>query len=355
MSTAAAPTIEAVSPALPAHFVPQAEVTAFFKKVWGRRDVEPGRIEALHASSRVESRYLAVPLAELERFAGFGSRNEAYIRCATELGEQAVQGALARAGLDPRDIDHIFFVSITGLSTPSIDARLAHRLGMRADVKRTPIWGLGCAAGAAGLARAADYLRAFPTHTAVLLAVELCVLTFQPDDISISNIVGTGLFGDGAAAVVLRGAEVAGAGPRVVAARSRIYPDSERVMGWEIVDSGFKLVLSPAVPELVARYMGDDVDGFLAAHGTERGQIDHWLLHTGGPKVLRSFAAALGLADGALERTWRSLARVGNLSSASVLFVLADLLDAGTARPGERGLVAAMGPAFCSEMVLLQW
>lgn len=353
MSTASAPTIAAVRPTLPAHFVPQAEMTAFVKRLWA--SIEPERIEALHESARVEGRYFVVPLAELERLGGFGARNEVYIRCALELGERAVREALERAGLGPRDIDHIFFVSITGIATPSIDARLAHRLGMRADVKRTPIWGLGCAAGAAGLARAADYLRAFPTHTAVLLSVELCALTFQPDDTSTANVVASGLFGDGAAAVVLRGAEVAGAGPRVVAARSRIYPDSERVMGWEIVDSGFKLVLSPAVPELVERHVGADVDAFLAAQGLGRGQIDHWVLHTGGPKVLRSFAAALGVPDGALERSWRSLSQVGNVSSASVLFVLADLLDAGAARPGERGLLAAMGPAFCSEMVLLQW
>jgi alkylresorcinol/alkylpyrone synthase len=218
-------------------------------------------------------------------------------------------------------------------------------------------------AGAAGLARAADALLAHPADVAVLLSVELCSLTLQREDASVANAIATGLFGDGAAAVVLGGgrrAELpAGPGarraPRVVASRSSFYPDTEWVMGWEVVDSGFKVVLSARVPEIVAQHVGPDVDGFLADHGLARRDVRHWIAHTGGPRVLEAFRAALDLPEAALARSWRSLREVGNLSSASVLFVLGDLLDAGEAREGDLGVLAAMGPGFSSELVLLQW
>jgi alkylresorcinol/alkylpyrone synthase len=356
MLTGSAPTIHAVTQTLPEHFIPQEEMTAYFMKVWSSKYFNPARMSELHENLRVKSRYLAVPLQELEALDSFSKRNDAYIRCAIDIGERAIREALIRANLTPQDIDHIFFVSITGLSTPSIDARLVNRLGLRRDVKRTPIWGLGCVAGAAGLARAADYLRGFPDHTVVLLAVELCLLAVQPDDVSIANIISTGLFGDGASAVILRGGNVArGEGPRVVATRSCFYPNTEQIMGWEIIDTGFKIILSPKVPELVRQHIGHDVDEFLGAQGLDRSSIEHWLLHTGGPKVLRSFICALELPDDALHRTWKSLAEVGNVSSCSVLFVLADLLNSGDAKPGDYALLAAMGPAFCSELVLLQW
>ncbi len=356
MSTCTAPVIQAVSRTLPEHFTPQEEMTAYFKKAWSSRYFNLARLEALHQNVQVKSRYLAVPLRELDELDTFARRNNAYIRCATDIGERAILEALGRAELTPRDIDHIFFVSVTGLSTPSIDARLVNRLGMRPDVKRTPIWGLGCVAGAAGIARAVDYLRGFPDQTVVLLSVELCLLTYQADDVSVANIISTGLFGDGASAVILRGGNIErGAGPRVVATRSCFYPNTEQIMGWEIVDTGFKIVLSPEVPTIVQKHFGGDVDEFLRANGIDRSKIAHWLLHTGGPKVLQSFVSTLDLPQHALDRTWRSLADVGNLSSSSVLFVLADLLDSREARPGDHALLAAMGPAFCSELVLLQW
>jgi alkylresorcinol/alkylpyrone synthase len=356
MSTGSAPAIHAVTKTLPEHFTPQEEMTAFFERIWLSKHFKPARIHELHESLKVESRYLAVPLQELESLDSFSKRNDAYIRCATDLGEKAIREALIRAKLTPQDIDHIFFVSITGLSTPSLDARLVNRLELRRDVKRTPIWGLGCVAGAAGIARAADYLRGFPDHTVVLLAVELCSLTFQPEDVSVANIISTGLFGDGASAVILRGGNVArGEGPRVVATRSCFYPNTEQIMGFEFVDTGFKIVLTPNVPDLVGRHFGPDVDEFLGAHGLDRSRIDHWLLHTGGPKVLASFISALEIPGDALDRTWESLAKVGNLSSCSVLFVLADLLRSADAKPGDHALLAAVGPAFCSELVLLQW
>ena len=189
----------------------------------------------------------------------------------------------------------------------------------------------------------------------MLLSVELCSLTLQPEDLSVANVVATGLFGDGAAAVVLAGGERAAGGPRVLASRSALYPDTERVMGWDVVDRGFKLVLSASVPAVVEANLGPDVDALLSAHGLARADVRHWVAHTGGPKVLDAFRAALGLPKAALARSFASLRAVGNLSSASVLFVLADLLESGEARPGDLGLLAAMGPGFSSELLLLRW
>ncbi len=251
-------------------------------------------------------------------------------------------------------MDHLYFVTVTGIATPSIDARIVEPLGLRADVKRSPLFGLGCVAGAAGLSRASDVLRGAPGEVAVLLSVELCSLTLQREDLSIPNIIASGLFGDGAAAAVLDGG-ARGRGPRILATRSVFYPGTERVMGWDVVDSGFKVVLSPAVPQLVRERLRLDVDRFLADHGLRRSDLAHFVCHTGGPKVLEAFEEALELPRAALQRSWDSLQHVGNLSSASVLFVLADLLAAGEARPGDRGLLLAMGPGFCSELVLLQW
>jgi alkylresorcinol/alkylpyrone synthase len=346
-----------VGTALPPHWVDQEALIAAFRELWAREHFNIERIEELHRSVQVGGRYLALPLEEYRPLERFAQRNDAFQRVSLEVGEQAVRRALDGAGLLPRDVDHLYFVTVTGIATPSLDARLVNRLGLRPDVKRTPIFGLGCVAGAAGTARATDVLRAYPDQVAVMLSVELCSLTLQRDDVSIPNIIASGLFGDGAAAVVLAGAErrPARAAPRIVATRSVFYPDSERIMGWDVVEGGFKVVLSAKVPALVTEHVRGDVDDFLAAQGLKRADIRHWIAHTGGPKVLQAFEAALELPREALRRSWQSLQQTGNLSSASVLFVLADLLASGEARPGDRGVLMAMGPGFCAELVLLQW
>jgi len=303
----------------------------------------------------VGGRHLALPLERYEELDSFAARNDAWIAAAVELGKTALEQALQRADLRPQDLDHLYFVTVTGLSTPSVDARLVNRMGLRADLKRVPIFGLGCVAGAAGLARASDAVRAFPGQVAAILAVELCSLTLQREDLSIANIIASGLFGDGAAAALIGGGDRPGRGPRILATRSIFYPDTERVMGWDVVDSGFKVVLSPQVPQLVRERVRSDVDAFLGAQGVKRADVRHWICHTGGPRVLEAFEDALELPRDALRRTWDSLREVGNLSSASVLFVFRDLLDSGEARPGDLGLLIAMGPGFCSELVLLRW
>jgi len=350
------PRIASVARVLPPHYVEQAELIEAFKGLWAKDYFNVERLEDLHRAVGVKGRHLSLPLAEYPALKSFGARNEAWIRAATDLGEQAVREAVERAGLKPRDLDAIFFVTVTGIATPSIDARLINRLKLREDIKRTPIFGLGCVAGAAGTSRVADYLRAYPKHHAVLLSVELCSLTLQREDISIANIISSGLFGDGAAAVVMSGAETTPRpGPRVVATQSVFYPDTERIMGWDVVDSGFQVVLSAKVPDIVTRHIRGNVDGFLAQQGLSRKDITHWIAHTGGPKVLQAFEQSLELPEKALHRSWASLREVGNLSSASVLHVLGELIDSGEWKPGQKGLLMAMGPGFCAEVVLLEW
>ncbi len=303
----------------------------------------------------MELRYLVLPT---EAYAGvdtWGKANSLWIEKAEELGYQAICRAITPLGMPAAEINALYVASVTGIASPSLDAKLINRMQLSPNIKRVPIFGLGCVAGAAGIARAADYVRAFPKQVAVVLCVELCSLTWRRDDVSAANLVSTGLFGDGAAAVVLAGAETKYAGPQVVDTRSVFYPDTEEVMGWDIGEKGFRIVLSPDVPLVVKEHLREDVDGFLAEHGLTRKDISSWIIHTGGPKVLEAVQATLELPDGALDLSWECLRRVGNLSSASVLCVLQDFLARRRGAPGTYSVLSAMGPGFCSEVVLLRW
>ncbi len=347
--------IASLGRALPDHYYDQEQLLEALKRQWTGRFHNEKRLDQLHRNMLVGGRHLALPIDEYEKLDSFGASNDAWIRCAVDLGERAIRDALGPVRLRPDEIRHLFFVSVTGVAAPSVDARLVNRMGLRTDLKRTPIFGLGCVAGAAGIARASDYLRGFPSEVAVLLSVELCSLTLQRGDLSIPNLIATGLFGDGAAAVVLTGAShPARRGPSVVASRSVFYPGTEHVMGWEIGGDGFRVVLSGDVPR-VARGIRKDVDEFLATQKLSLADITTFVCHPGGPKVLEALEEALELPADALELTWRSLREVGNLSSASVLFVLADTIDDHSPPSGSYGLVVAMGPGFCAELVLLQW
>jgi alkylresorcinol/alkylpyrone synthase len=345
-----------VGRALPPHHADQASLTALFKELWAAKHYNADRLEHLHRAVHVSGRYLSLPLDEYRRLDSFGKANDVFARVSLEVGEQAVRRALDAAGLGPGDVDHLIFTTITGVTCPSLDARLVNRLGLPRLVRRTPSWGLGCVAGAVCLSRGADAVLPRPHEVAVVLAVELCSLTLQREDVSVANLIGSGLFGDGAAAVVLGGpARPPRGGPRIVASRSVFYPNTEDTMGWNVVDTGFRLVLRSNVPNLAREHLRGDVDAFLADHGLARGDVKHWICHPGGPKVLEAIEAALELPRTATARSWRSLEEVGNLSSASVLFILGDHLAEAECRPGDLGVLLAMGPGFCSELLLLRW
>lgn len=351
--------ILSVGTALPKHYYSQEDLLDAFKETWGRQHHNTSRVEQLHRAVMVGGRHLALPMDAYLHLDSFQDANDAFIRVGTEIGGTAITRALQGVDLRPQDIDAIFFTSVTGISAPSVDALLVNRLGLRNDIRRVPIFGLGCVAGAAGTARLYDYLRAWPDHVAVLLSVELCSLTLQRQDLSIANLIASGLFGDGSAAVLACGDQHPAAqharGPAVHASASRFYPDTEGVMGWRIGDSGFKIVLSADVPKMVDQHIRADVDAFLTQHGLTRADIGSWVCHTGGPKVLTAFQDALELPAGTLDPTWKSLQEVGNLSSASVLFVLNDIINESRPAPGTKGLMLAMGPGFCAEMVLMEW
>lgn len=346
--------------ALPPHYYSQRVLIDAFRKYWGGRLDRFDVLERLHAAAQVDGRYLALPIEEYPQ-AKWGESNNAWIKASLDLGEEAVGKVLDESGVDKEDIGAFFFVSITGVCSPSIEARLINRMGLSRRMKRVPIFGLGCVAGAAGIARAADYVKAFPKEACLLLSVELCSLTIQPEDLSPANLISTGLFGDGAAAVLVTGAEYAGAkngnkgGPQIVATRSTFYSNTEEVMGWDISEKGFRIILSRDVPDVVVNHLGGDAAEFLSDHGLTREDIKSWVIHTGGPKVLEATQKALGLTNGALDVSWQCLKKTGNLSSASVLFVLEETLKNRRPAAGTWGILAAMGPGFCSELVLLKW
>ena len=263
--------------------------------------------------------------------------------------------ALHGAGIGAKDLGAIYVTSVTGIAAPSLDARLSNRMGMSPNIKRIPIFGLGCVAGAAGISRAADYVKAYPDQAAALLSVELCSLTLQRADISMAHLISALLFGDGAAATVVVGDKRKSDGPEILATKSILYPHTEKVMGWDISEKGFKIVLSPEVPATVIKHLGKDVDAFLGEQGHKRSDIKTWIMHTGGPKVLESTATALGITADDLAASWACLRKVGNISSTSVLLVLEDVFTNRRPAKGSLSILAAMGPGFCCELVLLRW
>ncbi|MGC4048367.1 MAG: 3-oxoacyl-[acyl-carrier-protein] synthase III C-terminal domain-containing protein [Paludibaculum sp.] len=347
--------IASAASALPKHKYDQRVLLTALRDFWGPKLDNPQFMERLHQRVGVETRHLALPMQDYYGIQTWGQANNHWIDVALDLSEEALTLALERAGVDKSLLGAIFFVSVTGIASPSVDARLMNRMSLPVNIKRVPIFGLGCVAGAAGVSRAADYVKAYPKQVAAVIAVELCSLTLQHEDLSIANLISSGLFGDGAGIALVAGAEVPVDGPRILATRSVFYPNTEHVMGWDISEKGFQIVLSREVPEVVEQNLAGDVDEFLGSEGLTRADIGSWVLHTGGPRVLEATSSALKLPDGALDASWACLKRTGNLSSASVLLVLEEVMMNRRPQPGTYSLMAAMGPAFCSELILLRW
>jgi len=369
--------IKAVRSAFPAHQYPQREftraVTAIAEAAGGLRPTQRALLERLHANAEVDTRYTVFPMAEYERngaggaalAAGGASANDRYIEEATALGEQALRSALAGSGLTAADLDLLIVTSVTGVAVPSLDARLIPRLGLRSDIKRLPVFGLGCVAGAAGLARLHDYLLAWPGHAAALLAVEVCSLSWPATAVTTADLVASALFGDGSAAVVAVGEAAAptppGPGrprprpPRVIATRSEVYPGSADTLGWRLAPDGFRIVLTAELADVVERRLNGSVTAFLGAHGLTVDDISRWICHPGGPKVLDATQKALKLPDSALTLSRRSLSQAGNMSSVSVLHILELTVDADPPEPGSFGLMIGLGPGVSAELLLLRW
>jgi alkylresorcinol/alkylpyrone synthase len=360
--------IAATATGLPPNYYSQDDLIAAFRDLWAGRHYNLDRLEQFHRNVLVGGRHLALTLAEYEALDGFENANAAWTRVALDLGERVVRNLLETAGLAADSIHEFVFTSITGLAVPSIEARLMNRIPFSPALKRVPLFGLGCLAGAAGIARLHDYLEGHPGEAGILLSVELCSLTLQREDLSIPNIISSGLFGDGAAAVLMTGrdhplarqgqadtGQQALARPTVIDSRSIFFPDSERVMGWDIVNTGFKIVLSADVAPYARDHLRPGLEQFLGEHNLTLKDVETWVAHPGGPKVIEGMAEGLDLPPDALALSLESLARVGNLSSASVLFVLEETIKRKKPSRGSYGILLAMGPAFCAEVVLLRW
>jgi alkylresorcinol/alkylpyrone synthase len=322
---------------------------------WKDELPNPEMLRRLHTRACVDGRYLARPIQDYYTMKTFGDFNGAWMEAAEQLGGQALCRAMTESRVKPNQIGALFFVSVTGVCSPSMDVKLIQQLRLSPSTKRIPIFGLGCVAGAAGIARAADYVKAYPGQVAAVVSVELCSLTLQREDLTVANLISSGLFGDGAAAVLVAGEDFELSGPRIVATKSTLYPETEDVMGWRVSEKGFELVLSPDVPTVIRENLGKDVDAFLAENKLQRSDIGAWVSHTGGPKVLEATQETLGIEREALAISWECLRTMGNLSSASVLCVLERFMTKQRPAPGTWSILAAMGPGFCSELVLLQW
>jgi alkylresorcinol/alkylpyrone synthase len=362
------PQILAVRSALPDHRYGQEEATAAFAARGRMSPAERSLLRRLHAAAEVKTRHTALPLAEYDTLLGAQAINDRYIDEATALGERALRTALDAAGVPAADLDLLIVTSVTGVAVPSLDARLIPVLGMRPDIRRLPIFGLGCVAGAAALGRLHDYLLAWPGQTAALLAIELCTLNWPTSEITPADMVAAGLFGDGAVALIAHGGradassgagpQVSGvrmAGPQVIASRSAVYPDSGDALGWRLSSDCFRIVLTTELPAIVEQGIGDSVTGFLAEHDLTVDDIGSWICHPGGPKVIDAVQRALKLPDSAVAASRRSLAEVGNLSSASVLHILEMITDTERPPPGSPGLMIGLGPGVSAELVLLRW
>jgi len=349
------PRIVSVGTALPPNRLTQNEIKEFVRRFFQDTFKDLDRLLPIFENGQVQTRYLCMPLNWYGEPHQFSEKNALYREWAYRLGMEAIRNCLSHTGVEVTDIDHLFFVSTTGISTPSMDALLMNGLNMDPHMKRTPIWGLGCAGGAVGLTRAFDYLRAYPENRALLVAVETCSLTFQPQDTSKSNLIGTSLFADGAAAVLLEGDRCPGGrkGPNILYTCSTLWKNTENIMGWDVNEHGLKVIFSRDIPSLTQTLLKPAIIEFLTLHQFDLKDISYFITHPGGYKVIEAYASSLGQPLERFHHPLGVLRDYGNMSSASVLFVLQRYMQEGIEK-GKYGLITALGPGFCSELLLVE-
>ncbi|MEK4025679.1 type III polyketide synthase [Sporosarcina sp. FSL W7-1283] len=357
------PTIHSVSTVYPPVEIKQEEAMSFARSLFSDSFKNIDRLLQVFQNGEINTRQVCMPIEWYAEPHDFETRNNVYIKHAVELGKTAVEQCLNNTATLARpvnfaEIDAIFFISSSGLATPSIDARLINQLPFRHDIKRIPIWGLGCAGGASGMSRASDYCNAYPESNVLVLAIELCSLTFQRDDVSKSNLVGVSLFSDGVACALVSGEQSTVKSirpmPAIRATSSRFMPDSEDVMGWDIKNDGLHVVFSKSIPTIIKSWLGPVVHRFVEEQELSMSDINHFVAHPGGKKVLDAYQAALHLDTNETATSKKVLQHHGNMSSPTVLYVLKEFIEQQPA-VGERGLMAALGPGFCGELLLLEW
>ena len=346
-------TIAATATAVPPHILAREDVKTYMRKVF---DVGERRLDAMMTvidNAQVHQRHSIFPIEYLVEPRPLGQTSREYQEHAVRLGRQAAEACLVNAGLTPHDIDMIITVSCTGFMIPSLDAHLINLMGFRSDVRRMPLTELGCAAGAMALTRASEFVRAFPDRTVLIVAVELATSTFQRGDLSQANLISCVLFGDGAAAAVVTGRPAMG--PRILDADTYTFPQSLDAMGFDLRETGFHIVLSKDVPQMIREQIKGIVDRFLGRSDLAREAIAAYILHPGGQKLLSYVEEQLGLCHCDTQFSWDVLSQYGNLSSATILFILHEWLTKKTMKAGEYGVAAAFGPGFSAEVLLLQW
>ncbi|MDX8343860.1 type III polyketide synthase [Rossellomorea sp. YZS02] len=354
------PKILSVETEIPPVKITQNEAAEFAKQLFSSSFRDIGRLINVFQNGEIENRYFVKDLEWFSREHSLQEKNDEFIHHSVELGTKAVHKVLSSQNLTLKDIDAILTISTSGLSTPSLEARIMNRLPFSPHVKRIPIWGLGCAGGASGLSRAYEYCLAFPESNVLVLSIELCSLTFQHGDRSKSNLIGTSLFADGVACALVCGDKslaIKGLSqplPTILATQSTLLEDSLDVMGWEVKENGLHVVFSKDIPTLVKNWLRPNVEGFIGANGVELGNIKHFVAHPGGKKVIEAYREALGMDESMTNESMKVLKEYGNMSSVTILYVLKEFMDKGCER-GDIGLGTALGPGFSSELLLMRW
>ena len=313
------------------------------------------RLLSIFDNVEVEKRHFCVPLEWFDRHHTFSEKNSEYIQWAERLSIEAIQDCLKKAQLCSNQVDHLVFVSTSGMSTPSIDARIMNRLEFNRHTKRTPIFGLGCAGGAAGLSHCLDLAKGAPDKRILLVTLELSSLTFQSENYEKSNFVASALFADGAGAGLICGDQCSENGVQMLDSLSTLWPGTLEVMGWEFSETGLQVIFSKSIPDLLKRHLYGSIEMFLKRNQINLQDLAHYVIHPGGAKVLGAFQELLKLLPSQLRHSRFILQNYGNMSSSTVLFILDRVLKHGAPQREEYGLCAAFGPGFSTELILLKW